>query len=75
VARRFIQRNVMTALPVVFDALDPIMPELVRQYNAAELEEIVRANLTKHTGEDWSERSVDVFFQLYDPRINAERFK
>ena len=74
IARKFVQRNLITALPAVFEALDPIMPELIRQYSASELEGIVRGYLTKHTGEDWSERSVDVFFQLYDPRRNAARY-
>ncbi len=74
-AKRFVERKLIRALPLVFDALDPIMPELLRQYTAAELEDIVRAYLTKFTGDDWSGRNVDAFFERYDPRLTAARFR
>jgi hypothetical protein len=72
-AQRFVQRRLRAALPALFAAVDPLMPRLLEHYEPGHLEAIVRSKLTEITGDDWSTKDVDLFFQLYDPRRNAER--
>jgi hypothetical protein len=72
-AQRFVQRRLRAALPALFAAVDPLMPRLLEHYEPGHLEAIVRSKLTEITGDDWSTKDVDIFFQLYDPRRNAER--
>ena len=74
-AKYTIERKVRKALPAVFKALDNYMPRMILQFSPSEIEDIVRHHLTEITGEDWSQRSVDLFFKLYDPRINAAIIK
>jgi hypothetical protein len=72
-AQHFVQRRLRAALPALFSAVDPLMPRLLEHYEPGHLEAIVRSKLTEITGDDWSTKDVDLFFQLYDPRKNAER--
>jgi len=75
IAKKFIQAKILKYAPMVFDALDPVMPELIAKYDSKELEVIVREEFEELTGEDWSNVNLNTFWQLYDPRKNADKYK
>ncbi len=72
-AKRFVQRQLINAAPKVFELLDPVMPDLVKKHSAEEIQQIAREKFSEITGEDWSKANIEMFWQLYDPRRNAER--
>ena len=72
IAKRIIQYKVIKYGPLVFKALDPVMPELIKDCSSEELERIVRDTFSTVTGEDWSTVNIDNFWQWYDPRKNAD---
>jgi hypothetical protein len=72
-AKHFIQRELRRALPMLFAAIDPHMPDWLRNCTPPELEERVRRQLTAITGSDWSSKNIDLVFELYDPRKGAGR--
>jgi hypothetical protein len=72
IAKRIIQYKVIKYGPLVFKALDPVMPELIKNCSSEELERIVRDTFSTVTGEDWSTVNIDNFWQWYDPRKNAD---
>jgi hypothetical protein len=51
IARKFVQRRILSAAPLVLEQLDPYMPALLQQCSGAELEQIVRTKLEAVTGE------------------------
>lgn len=67
--------KILKVAPVVLDALDPIMPEMIREKTGAEIEEFLRNLLSEKTGEDWSARNIESFWKLYDVRAAADRNK
>lgn len=73
IAKRFMRRRLMRWAPTVLTFLDHQMPSLLQAYRGAELEQVVRTQLEKLTGESWAEEDLSPLFQLYDPRITADR--
>lgn len=75
VAKRFVQGKILRYAPVVFEAIDPVMPELMTQFDGAEIEEIVRTRFEELTGESWKDVNLAPFWSLYDVRRAADRLK
>lgn len=75
VAKRFVQGRILRYAPAVLEAIDPIMPRLMEQFTGTEIEEIVKAQFEKVTGEDWGNVSLRPFWDLYDVRKAADRLK
>lgn len=75
VAKRFVQGRILRYAPAVLEAIDPIMPRLMDQFTGAEIEEIVKAQFEKVTGEDWANVNLRPFWDLYDVRRAADRLK
>lgn len=75
IAKRFVQRRILSAAPAVFDLLDRQMPQLVTQLDGDQLTAIVRHKLETLTGETWSTPEVETIFSLYDPRITADKLQ
>ena len=63
------------AYATVMDAMDPIMPELIARMTPRELETDIRRRLSAATGQDWSRRDIEAFWQLWDLRIAAGKAK
>lgn len=59
--------------PTLLRFLDAQMPSLLQAYRGQELEQVVRTQLERLTGESWAGESLDPLFALYDPRITADR--
>ena len=72
-AKRWTQRRLMRWAPTLFNFLDHQMPSLLKAYRGAELEQVLRSQLEKLTGENLADQSLDPLFRLYDPRITADR--
>lgn len=72
IAKRFMQRRILRAAPLVLAQLDPYMPALLQQCSGAELEQLVRTKLENLTGESWAGDDLTLFFRLFDPRIAAD---
>jgi hypothetical protein len=73
IAKRFVQRRILRAAPLVFAQLDPCLPALLQDCNGAQLEQIVRTKLEALTGESWAGEDLDLLFRLFDPRLAADR--
>lgn len=73
VAKRWTQRRILAVAPSVLTLLDRQMPELLKQLDGNQLEQIVRHKLETLTGESWQNRDIEPIFKLYDPRITADR--
>ena len=73
IAKRFVQRRILMAAPLVFAQLDPYLPALLQACNGAQLEQIVRTKLEALTGEGWAGEDLGLLFRLFDPRLAADR--
>ncbi len=73
IAKRFVQRRILRAAPLVFAQLDPYLPALLQECNGAQLEQIVRTKLEALTGESWAGEDLGLLFRLFDPRFAADR--
>ena len=73
IAKRFVQRRLIQHAPTLLRFLDAQMPSLLQAYRGQELEQVVRTQLEKLTGESWAGENIDEVFRLYDPRITADR--
>ncbi|MDM7954559.1 MAG: hypothetical protein QUV07_15270 [Cyanobium sp. CZS 25K] len=73
IAKRFVQRRILRAAPLVFAQLDPFMPALLQQCSGSQLEQIVRTKLEATTGESWAGEDLTPLFRLFDPRLACDR--
>jgi hypothetical protein len=73
IAKRFVQRRLLRHAPTLLTYMDQQMPTLLQVYRGQELEQVLRTQLETITGESWAGASLDALFQLYDPRITADR--
>jgi hypothetical protein len=71
-ARRFVQRRILAAAPLLFRQLDPLLPALLQRCSGAELEQVVRRKLEALTGESWRGEDLAPLFALFDPRAAAD---
>ncbi len=71
-ARRFVQRRILAAAPLLFRQLDPLLPALLQHCSGAELEQVVRQKLEALTGESWATGDLAPLFALFDPRAAAD---
>lgn len=65
--------KILKVFPQVVDALDPIMPELIKEKSGLEIEAWVRDFLEEKTGEDWSQTNIEYFWRRYDVRAAADK--
>jgi hypothetical protein len=72
IAKRLVQRRLLQHAPTLLRFLDTQMPSLLQAYRGQELDQVVRTQLEKLTGESWADQSLDPLFELYDPRITAD---
>lgn len=73
IAKTFVQGRLLKHAPVLLGFLDQQMPSLLEAYRGKELEQVLRSQLEKLTGESWAGESLDPLFELYDPRVTADR--
>ncbi len=71
-ARRFVQRRILSVAPLLFRQLDPLLPGLLQRCSGAELEQVVRHKLETLTGESWATDDLGPLFALFDPRAAAD---
>ena len=71
-ARRFVQRRILSVAPVLFRQLDPLLPGLLQRCSGAELEQVVRQKLEALTGESWATDDLGPLFALFDLRAAAD---
>lgn len=71
-ARRFVQRRILSVAPLLFRQLDPLLPALLQRCSGAELEQVVRQKLEALTGESWATGDLGPLFALFDPRAAAD---
>lgn len=67
------QRRLLRYAPALLTYMDYQMPSLLQAYRGQELEQVIRSQLERLTGESWAGVNLDLLFQLYDPRITADR--
>lgn len=73
VAKRWVQRRMLAAAPVVLKHLDDRLPSLLLISDANGVESYVRELFEEATGEDWSGVDLNPFFQLFDIRKAAQK--
>ena len=71
-ARRFVQRRILSVAPGLFRQLDPLLPGLLQRCSGAELEQVVRQKLEGLTGESWATDDLGPLFALFDLRAAAD---
>ena len=71
-ARRFVQRRILSVAPLLFRQLDPLLPGLLQRCSGAELEQVVRQKLEALTGESWATDNLEPLFALFDLRAAAD---
>jgi hypothetical protein len=72
-AKQWVRRRVIKYAPMALGALDAQMPNLLKEYDGKQLEQVVRTKLESLTGETWSKEELDEVFRMYDPRITADK--
>lgn len=68
VAKRWMQRRILKAAPVILRAIDAQLPELLTLPTGAALEARVRSIAEEATGESWAEDDLGPLFELFDLR-------
>ena len=72
IAKRWVQRRMLAAAPVVLKHLDERLPSLLLISDANGVESYVRELFEEATGEDWSTADLNPFFRLFDIRKAAQ---
>jgi hypothetical protein len=75
IAKRFVQRKILKYSPIVLEAIDKQMPQLLGAYDGKELEQVVKTKLEGLTGESWNQDELEEVFKIFDIRITADRTK
>lgn len=66
--------RIMPHLAVLFDQLDPVMPEMIAELSPGELTEWVRAQAERITGKEWPDPAeLEPFWSAFDPRKCAAK--
>lgn len=73
VAKRVFKNRVMRFAPAALKLLDEQVPGLLGKWSGEEIEQLVKQKLESITGEDWSQKEIDLVFQLYDVRVGANK--
>lgn len=73
IAKRVVKRRLIRWAPTAMDILDREMPQLFGNRSGQELTDMLRTQLETLTGESWSDSDLDQVFELYDPRITADK--
>ena len=73
VAKRWVQRRILRAAPVILRAIDAHLPELLTLPTGAALESRVRSIAEEVTGESWAEDDLGPLFEMFDLRKAADR--
>lgn len=73
IAKRVVKRRLIRWAPTAMDILDREMPQLFGNRSGQELTDMLRTQLETLTGEPWSNSDLDQVFELYDPRITADK--
>lgn len=73
IAKRVVKRRLIRWGPAAMELLDRELPHLFGRYSGVEITAMLRTKLETLTGESWSDADLDDVFQLYDPRITADR--
>lgn len=72
IAKRWVQRRVLAAAPLVLKHLDDRLPALLLSTDPEGVESYVRGLFEEATGEDWSTADLNPFFRLFDIRKAAQ---
>lgn len=73
IAKRVIKRKLIRWGPAALEILDREIPSMFGRHSGQEIADILRTKLETLTGESWSDSDLDQVFELYDPRITADR--
>lgn len=73
IAKRVVKRRLIRWAPTAMDILDREMPQLFGNRSGQELTDMLRTKLETLTGESWSDSDLNQVFELYDPRITADK--
>lgn len=73
IAKRVVKRRLIRLAPTAMDILDREMPQLFGNRSGQELTDMLRTKLETLTGESWSDTDLNQVFELYDPRITADK--
>ena len=73
VAKRWIQRRILRAAPVILREVDLRLPELLTLPTGAALESRVRTIAEEVTGESWATDDLGPLFTMFDLRKAADR--
>ena len=67
-AKRFVQRRLLAAAPLVLREVDRRLPELIQLPDGASVEARVRELAEQATGESWATDDLGPLFELFDLR-------
>lgn len=73
IAKRVVKRRLIRLAPTAMDILDREMPQLFGNRSGQDLTDMLRTKLETLTGESWSDSDLNQVFELYDPRITADK--
>ena len=73
VAKRWVQRRILRAAPVILREVDRRLPELLTLPTGAALESRVRSIAEEVTGESWATDDLGPLFEMFDLRKAADR--
>jgi len=73
IAKRWIQRRILRAAPVILREVDRRLPELLTLPTGAALESRVRTIAEQVTGESWATDDLGPLFTLFDLRRVVQR--
>jgi hypothetical protein len=67
------RKNIIKWTPVALSYVDQILPDFVLSEATVDLDRLVRDKLSAVTGEDWSNKNIDYFWHVYDPRVTLSK--
>lgn len=72
-AKRFVQRRILSSAPAILRAIDARLPELLTLPTGEALESQVRTIAEEVTGESWATDDLGPLFELFDLRRAVQR--
>lgn len=73
IATRFIKKKILKYAPAAMQFLDEQMPRMIVQNSSEGINELLRSRLESITGEKWGDKEMNEMFEIYDPRITADK--
>lgn len=73
IATKFVRKSIFFYAPIFCEIADRLIPGVFGEYTGAEIDAIIRKELSDETGKSWDDVDLSPYWSVYDVRINADK--